>query len=153
MTDTTRRVVLAGAAGVSAAAVLAACGDTPTKPAGQDANASPASTTSAAQSASGGENAGSGSLGKTSEIPVGGGKVFKAEKIVVTQPTAGEFKAFTSVCTHQGCDVKSVSGGRIKCPCHGSEYSDTDGTVKVGPASRPLASKAITVSGGDIKLA
>src|SRR5258707_73783 len=55
---------------------------------------------------------------KTTDIPVGGGKVFDREKIVVTQPTAGEFKAFSAVCTHQGCTVKKIANGIITCPCH-----------------------------------
>jgi hypothetical protein len=35
-------------------------------------------------------SSGNATLASTSEIPVGGGKVFSAEKVVVTQPTAGE---------------------------------------------------------------
>jgi Rieske Fe-S protein len=47
-------------------------------------------------------------LGGTSEVPEGGGAVYSDQKVVVTQPEAGEFKAFTAVCTHQGCLVSSV---------------------------------------------
>jgi Rieske Fe-S protein len=71
----------------------------------------------------------------------------------VTQPTAGNFKAFTAVCTHAGCTVGSVTDGVIKCPCHGSMYSAADGSVKGGPAPAPLAAKNITVQGGEITLA
>jgi len=145
MSETTRRVVLTGAAGVGAAAVLAACGDkTPEQPA---AGQNTGDSTGAANPT------GDGSLAKKSDIPVGGGKVFDKEKVVVTQPTAGDFKAFTAICTHQGCTVGTVSGGRIKCPCHGSEYSIADGSVKAGPAPKALASKEITVSGDSLKLA
>ncbi|MER7816700.1 Rieske (2Fe-2S) protein [Streptomyces sp. NPDC096153] len=91
-------------------------------------------------------------LGTTSEVPEGGGKVFKAEKVVVTQPTAGEFKAFSAVCTHQGCLVGKVANGTIDCPCHGSEFAAEDGAVVKGPATRPLGEKRITVSGGEIRL-
>jgi Rieske Fe-S protein len=139
MSETTRRVVLAGAAGVSAAAVLAACGDK-----------APETTPPASGDGAGGGN--TGALAQTSDIPVGGGKVFDKQKVVVTQPTAGQFKAFTAICTHQGCTVSSVANGRIKCPCHGSEYSITDGSVKAGPAPQALASKSITVSGSDVVL-
>ncbi|MEU0949597.1 Rieske (2Fe-2S) protein [Streptomyces canus] len=92
-------------------------------------------------------------LAKTSEIPVGGGKIFKDEKVVVTQPKKGEFKAFSDICTHQGCQVTSVSGGTINCPCHGSKFNITDGSVANPPANRPLPEKQIKVSGDSIELA
>ena len=108
----------------------------------------------------GNENSDSGSssveagteLAKTSEIPVGGGKIFKDEKVVVTQPKEGEFKAFSDICTHQGCQVTSVSGGTINCPCHGSKYHITDGSVANPPATKPLPEKQIKVSGDSIQL-
>jgi Rieske Fe-S protein len=109
----------------------------------------------------GNENSDSGSssvqagteLAKTSEIPVGGGKIFKDEKVVVTQPTKGEFKAFSDICTHQGCQVTSVSGGTINCPCHGSKFHITDGSVANPPADKPLPEKQIRVTGDSIELA
>src|SRR4051794_9225008 len=95
---------------------------------------------------------GGSSLGKTSDIPVGGGKIFKSEKVVVTQPKQGEFKAFTAVCTHRGCTVGSVSDGKIHCPCHGSAFNVSDGSVAHGPADKPLSSKSVTVKNGELKL-
>ena len=78
---------------------------------------------------------------------MGGGKIFSDEKIVVTQPTAGEFKAFSSICTHQGCPVTKVADGTIDCTCHGSKYSIEDGSVEDGPAPKPLPEKTVTVTG------
>lgn len=92
-------------------------------------------------------------LAKTSEIPVGGGKIFKDEKVVVTQPKKGEFKAFSDICTHQGCQVTSVSDGTINCPCHGSKFNITDGSVANPPTNRPLPEKQIKVTGDSIELA
>jgi Rieske Fe-S protein len=130
----TRRTVLAGAGAAGVAATLAAC--------------SSGSGNSNSSSSGGGSTAGGAVTGvKTSDIPVGGGKVFQDQKVVVTQPTAGRFKAFTAVCTHQGCLVDTVVDGTIKCPCHGSVYSATDGSVKNGPAPLPLAEKKVSVSG------
>ncbi|AVH98178.1 Rieske (2Fe-2S) protein [Streptomyces sp. WAC00288] len=92
-------------------------------------------------------------LARTSEIPVGGGTVFAEEKVVVTQPKAGEFKAFSAVCTHQGCLVNKVADGTVDCPCHGSRFRVADGSVVTGPATRPLPAEQIIVSGETISLA
>jgi Rieske Fe-S protein len=91
-------------------------------------------------------------LGSTSQVPVGGGKIFPAAAVVVTQPAAGSFRAFSSTCTHQGCTVSKVENGLIKCPCHGSQFSIADGSVHAGPAPRPLPAKAVTVSGSNLIL-
>jgi Rieske Fe-S protein len=92
-------------------------------------------------------------LAKTSEIPVGGGKIFKDQKIVVTQPKKDEFKAFSAICTHQGCTVGTVANGTIDCPCHGSKYRIADGSVEAGPAPKPLPAEHIKVEGNSIRLA
>lgn len=84
---------------------------------------------------------------------MGGGKIFADRKVVVTQPDRGEFKAFSAVCTHQGCTVATVADGTINCPCHGSEFRITDGSVAGGPATRPLPAERITVQGDSIELA
>jgi Rieske Fe-S protein len=103
------------------------------------------------------ENGGSGSSGgalsSTSAIEVGGGTIFNDQQVVVTQPSKGQFKCFTAVCTHQGCIVSSVSDGDIHCVCHGSAFSIEDGSVVTGPATSPLAEQQITVEGGEITLA
>src|SRR5437867_1064077 len=116
MSDTTRRALLAGVAGIGTAVAVGACGG------GSTSGGGATTTPGAAQTTAGGTASG---LAPASEIPVGGGKVFSAQKVVVTQPTAGSFKAFTAICTHHACIVGEVSGGKIKCPCHGSQYSIT----------------------------
>ncbi|HSN10486.1 MAG TPA: Rieske (2Fe-2S) protein [Propionibacteriaceae bacterium] len=84
------------------------------------------------------------------DIPVGGGVIRAEEKIVATQATAGQYKAFSAVCQHQGCTVGSIEGQKIVCPCHGSAYSIVDGSVVNGPTTRPLIKKASTVEGSDL---
>ena len=86
----------------------------------------------------------------TSDIPVGGGKIYADHKIVITQPAAGDFKAFSAICTHQQCVVTEIVGEDIDCKCHGSKFSIKDGSVVQGPATRPLGSFKATVSGEDI---
>ena len=92
-------------------------------------------------------------LAATSDVPVGGCAVFSDEKVVITQPEEGEFKAFSSVCTHQGCTVSASSDGAIPCGCHGSKFSLEDGSVIAGPATAPLSEVAITIEGDSITLA
>ena len=91
-------------------------------------------------------------LATTSDIPVGGGKIFEDTKLVVTQPAEGTFKCFSAVCTHQGCLVTEVAQGTITCNCHGSRFNADDGAVVDGPANAPLPARRITVSGTSIQL-
>ena len=143
-----RRTVLRGAAvGGVAVPLLAGCG-------GGDSGSGGAST-SAGSGSSGGSGQGSGGGGgklATSDVPVGGGKILTGQQVVVTQPKKGDFKAFTAVCTHQGCLVTQVTGGSIVCPCHGSKFSIEDGSPQAGPAQSALASKKVTVEGDQISV-
>lgn len=89
-------------------------------------------------------------LGPVSDVPVGGGKVFTDAKVVVTQPTAGQYKGFSAVCTHQGNIVGSVQDGQIVCPFHNSHFKITDGSVTSGPAQSPLPAVNVAVQGTNI---
>src|SRR6478752_5313551 len=124
-----RRAVLAGAAAVGAAvgvgALAAACGTS---------------------GGSGGPAAGPVTVA-VGDIPVGGGKIFESQQVVVAQPVAGTFKAFSAICTHQGCVVGAVQNGKIVCPCHNSEFSAADGSVTQGPAMTALTAKTVSRSG------
>lgn len=165
----TRRNVLLGAGAVGATAVLAACGtSTGSNTNGTDFSNNPAPAGSAGAQATGagpagtagpggtaGPNAGGGSgstpIAKVADVKVGGG-VIKGD-YVVTQPVAGTFKAFSSVCPHAGCNVNKIDGGVISCPCHGSQFSVKDGSVVTGPATTGLTGKAVKAEGGNVVLA
>jgi len=140
MTAINRRRALSGTAAITVGIpVLAACG-------GDDTNAADPSASSPGGVP--GET-----LASTSDVPVGGCFVVAAAKVVVTQPTEGDFKAFSAVCTHQGCIVESSTDGEIPCPCHGSRFSLEDGAPSSGPASSPLSAVEVTVDGDSITLA
>ncbi len=89
-------------------------------------------------------------LGPAADVPVGGGRVYRTERVVVTQPAAGTYEGFSAVCTHAGCLVDAVADGLIHCACHGSDFSVSDGAVVHGPASTPLPRVKVTVQGGDL---
>jgi Rieske Fe-S protein len=136
-----RRTVLIGV-GVASVAVLGGC-----------ATYGPGTTTGG-----GNQNGDDGGDGvdetekplQTTDVPVGGGIIVDGRNVVVTQPQKGTFKAFTAICTHQGCTVSDVRNGTINCPCHGSKFSPRDGSVVAGPATRPLHEVTITVVGTNI---
>jgi Rieske Fe-S protein len=143
-----RRTVL-GVTVAGASGLLVACGgssspssassDTSSDPPSDSPSDSPSKTPS-----------GPAGLVAKSQVPVGEGVILTGPKIVVTQPTAGNFKAFTAVCTHMACTVGTIANGTITCPCHGSTYSIKDGSVTGGPAPKPLAEIAIKVKGDEI---
>ncbi|GAA3051578.1 hypothetical protein GCM10017562_13720 [Streptomyces roseofulvus] len=133
-----RTVVAAGGAGLASAA-LAACG-------GSNAEGGTGTSTGTG----GADGAPQGPLAKTGDIPVGGGKVLADKGVVITQPKAGEYKAFSSKCTHAGCAVREVKDGVIICPCHQSRFDISDGSVTSGPATAPLPPEPIEVKGEEI---
>jgi Rieske Fe-S protein len=158
----TRRGLLAGVGLAGLAGAITACGagsSSSTPPPGinevtpaSSPAAPPAASSAPASSAPASSAAAGSALAPTSKIPVGGGLIFPGPQVVVTQPTAGDFQAFSAVCTHMGCIVNQVSNGTIDCPCHGSQYSISTGAVVAGPAPRPLPAKHIKVSGGSVFL-
>jgi Rieske Fe-S protein len=149
---TPRRAVLKGA--VIAGAVvpfLAACGSSDgNSGAGNLRKPSAAGSGAVGNGAGGSRGSSADVLASTSDVPTGGGVILDDAGIVITQPTAGDFKGFTNICTHMQCPVSNISDGTINCLCHGSQYSIEDGSVVTGPATMPLAEKPITVDGKKI---
>lgn len=134
-----RRTVLRGAAATCVAGAgavgLAACGPGSGSGSGDSARSAPSGPVD---------------LGPASEVPVGGGVVHREDRIVVTQPAKGEYKAFSAVCTHAGCVVDAVADGLIQCPCHGSRFRVADGSVADGPAPTGLPAVALKVQDGKL---
>lgn len=141
-----RRAVLRSAAlaggSIASVGLLAACGSSESTspatagPSGTGGSSAPSSTT----------------LGPVSDVPVGGGTIFADAQVVVTQPTEGDYLAFSSTCTHQGCQVGEVTDGEIVCPCHGSHFSIEDGSAVAGPATAPLPAQKVSADGDQLVL-
>jgi len=131
VTVTRRRVLATSGVLVAGSAALAACGSS--------SEANPPTT-----------SGGGGVTVATDQVPVGGGVILADQLVVVTQPEAGTYKAFSATCTHQGCTVAAVQNGSIVCPCHGGSFSIADGSVQGGPPPGPLEPKQVSVSGTTI---
>ncbi len=136
--DASRRAIMGGLVGMGIGVpLLAACG-------------------SEDDEGNGGGTPSTGLIGKTSEVPVGGGKIFTAEKVMISQPTEGEFKAFSTICTHQKCAITMLTGDEIECGCHHSRFAVKDGSNIGGPDKTPagsvkdLASLKVEVRGDEL---
>ncbi|MDH6125963.1 Rieske (2Fe-2S) protein [Kitasatospora sp. GP82] len=142
--ETSRRTLLCGASAVLAVGgAIAVSGCSSPSSTGESASSSTKQATQAA---------GPVDVGPAADVPVGGGTVYREKKIVVTQPTAGQYKAFSAVCTHAGCVVDKVADGQIKCPCHGSRFAIADGAVQDGPAPSPLPEYKVVEQSGSLQV-
>jgi len=117
------------------------------------ASASPTPASSPASSARASSAAPTGPSVAAADVPVGGGVILEDADYVVTQPRAGTYKAFSKICTHQGCPVSEIAEGAIKCNCHGSQFSIKDGSVLEPPADAPLKEAKVTKSGDSLVIA
>lgn len=88
---------------------------------------------------------------KTQGLKQAGNALFIASAHTIVINAAGTLRAFTSICTHEGCDVEHFQNNRLTCFCHGSQF-DTSGAVLQGPASRPLAQYAVTRDGDTVTI-
>ncbi|MFF7454917.1 ubiquinol-cytochrome c reductase iron-sulfur subunit [Kitasatospora sp. NPDC008115] len=134
--------VALGGAGLLTGSLTASFGrDRPTAKARQSAAPAPAGTPVTVAAAS---------------VPVGGSAQVKdpasGDAVYVVQPKAGQYCAFSSVCTHSGCAVDAPKDGQLYCPCHGSRFDAATGAVLNGPATRPLPKYRVTKEGDSLHL-
>jgi Rieske Fe-S protein len=87
-------------------------------------------------------------LGPAAAVPVGGAKLFREQRLVVSRPSRGTFRAFGAVCTHRGCVLSRIEDGEGVCDCHGSRFDVADGAVLHGPATRALPRVPVRVEDG-----
>jgi Rieske Fe-S protein len=131
--------------------LVAACSSGGTESAVASEGGAPASAPAGSAPASA-PAGGGGGVAQVSDVPVGGGLILDDPAVVITQPTEGDIKAFSAICTHQGCLVAEVVDNEIICPCHGSRFSAVDGSVTNGPATTGLAAAGVAVEGSSVVL-
>ncbi|MFF4698771.1 Rieske (2Fe-2S) protein [Streptomyces chattanoogensis] len=127
-----RRTVLRGAALAGAVCFAAACGTGQQKPGTRPASDAPTE------------------LGPASEVPVGGARLYAEQRLLVSQPVKGEFKCFSTVCTHMGAVLNKIEKKQGVCPQHGSRFEVATGKVVQGPATRPLEEVPVRVKNGKL---
>lgn len=142
-----RRTVVGGLVAAGATVTLAACAvDTEPELA---ATTPPSATVDQAPEQATGELL----LGPAADVLVGSGKKFMVDEmltILVTQPRAGEYRAFSATCTHSGCIVNGVEDGAIACGCHGARFNAETGAVEAGPARSALGKITVELRGSDL---
>lgn len=78
--------------------------------------------------------------GKAATLAPNTGRVvpFGSAPAIVVRTPAGEYRAFSAVCTHLACTVQYRSDlQQIWCACHNGHY-DLNGRNVAGPPPRPL---------------
>lgn len=91
-------------------------------------------------------------IGKTNEVPVNSGKIFKfgSKPGIIVRTQTGEFKAFSAVCTHLECIVQyRPDTKQIWCACHNGQYN-LNGKNVGGPPPRPLEEYVVNIRGDEI---
>ncbi|MCC3654757.1 Rieske (2Fe-2S) protein [Streptomyces sp. S07_1.15] len=87
-------------------------------------------------------------LGAADEVPVGGARLYREQRLLVSRPAEDEYKAFSAVCTHQRCVLSAVEGTGADCACHGSRFDAETGKALRGPATKALPAVPVSVRDG-----
>jgi cytochrome b6-f complex iron-sulfur subunit len=89
---------------------------------------------------------------KVSELKPNTGKIFRfgSKPGLVIQTPAGEYRAFSAVCTHLDCTVQYRPEEKLVwCACHNGRYDLTGKNIS-GPPPRPLEAFTVNVRGDEI---
>ena len=90
--------------------------------------------------------------GKVKDLPPNTGRIFRFGNRpgILVRTSAGEFRAFSAVCTHLNCTVQYRNDlEHIWCACHNGHF-DLFGKNIAGPPPRPLDTFDVTVRGEDV---
>lgn len=82
------------------------------------------------------------------DVPVGSAVI--VDNVIIAQPSAGNYVAYSTLCPHEGARITKVEGGEVRCMKHGSTFAIEDGAVLTGPAEKPLQPVAVTNNGGTL---
>ncbi len=89
---------------------------------------------------------------KVSELRPNAGKIFKFgnKPGILIQTPAGDYRAFSAVCTHLDCTVQYRPDEKlIWCACHNGRYDLTGKNIS-GPPPRPLEEFKVNARGDEI---
>jgi cytochrome b6-f complex iron-sulfur subunit len=75
----------------------------------------------------------------------------KHKPIIVARTSETTVAAFSSKCTHFGCEVGLPENNVVSCPCHGSKF-DSTGKVTQGPARKDLMAFSAVLEGSTITI-
>jgi nitrite reductase/ring-hydroxylating ferredoxin subunit len=91
----------------------------------------------------------------TRDIPAGTMVgIDSGDKSILIANVGGQFYAINNICTHMGCSLSNgtLRGNQVQCPCHGSTFDVTNGSLVHGPARLPEPSYKVTVEGENINV-
>ena len=74
---------------------------------------------------------------------------------IVLARTAKGYAAFDDACTHEGSSLAAgtMICGVVQCPGHGSQFDTRTGTVRAGPATRPVNIYRVEDGDGVVRIA
>lgn len=150
-TELTRRGFVTAAAAPLVAAALAACGG-----GGGDGPVGPG-TGGGTRGVTVSGNTVAIDLAQQPGLTAAGGFLLIPEAKTVVLNVDGGYRAFTSVCTHQQCDITRFQGGVLVCPCHDSRFDVNGRVTKAAEGSgltpqtqAPLRQYAVSASGSTV---
>ena len=82
------------------------------------------------------------------EVPVGSAVI--VDKLIIAQPTEGEFLAYSTLCPHQGSPISQVNGDTVRCPAHGSSFDIATGDPVEGPAQSGMTPAPVRHEGDKV---
>ena len=148
-----RRAVIRGAGAVGLAAVgataLAACGSASTAGAPAGGSSSGGASSAATTTAGAGTPAAPGASPRRTSRSVAAPSSQRPGRSSRSRPP-GEFKAFSSICTHMGCPVGIGRRRHHQLPLPRQQVRHRDRRGERGPATRPLPAKTVTVKGDQL---
>ena len=97
-------------------------------------------------------------VARVGEVPDGETRAFERDGVaVVVCNCRGRFFAVSDVCTHAHALLHEGSLDRVRCTIecalHGAEYDLQTGEVLTPPATEPVATFAVRVTGDEIQVA